>query len=228
MIRILVVFSIVCLMSLSFMTLTADAQDKILGPYLWMIAPTVANQGGQNSTDIDSLDVASDGDVTEDKVARNAAEEGDVVGDYEWTFGTLADDGNINALLVSEGMTGIADMNDVSSYALVTLKTNTAQPGTAMGVSSDDSIKVWLNGEVVHKNATNRGRGAANSFQDHFTVDLIKGDNLLMVKVSERGGGWGMHVGVGGNYTIEDPAAGLPVEPLNKLTTRWAHIKNSR
>ena len=42
----------------------------------------------------------------------------------------------------------------------------------------------------------NRGRGDANTFQDTFDVNLKSGSNLLMVKVSERAGGWGMYVGV--------------------------------
>ena len=62
-----------------------------------------------------------------------------------------------------------------------------------MRVGSDDAIKVWLNGEVVHNNPVNRG---ASDFQDVFQVDLVVGDNLLMVKVSERGGGWSMFVGI--------------------------------
>ena len=228
MFRRLFVIGLVCLMSLSIMALNADAQHSIFGPYLWVVAPTEANQGGQNSTNIDSLDVASDGDVTEEKVAKNGAREGDAVGDYEWTSGTLANDGNINTLMVNIGMTHIADFNDVTSYALVILKTNRAQNGVTMGVSSDDSVKVWLNGEVVHTNAVNRGRGAANAFQDNLKVDLKKGNNLFMVKVSERGGGWGMHFGVGGEYEIEEVDAILPVEPTRKLTTQWAQIKNAR
>ncbi|MCG9129842.1 hypothetical protein JT359_19805 [Candidatus Poribacteria bacterium] len=219
---------VICLMSLSLMSLSANAQQKISGPWLWMIAPTDANQGGQASTDIDSLDEASDGDVTEEEVAKKGAKEGDEVGNYEWTLGTLANDGDINALVVSKGMDKNADLNDITSYALIVLETKKAQNGVSMGASSDDSIKIWLNGEVVHKNAVNRGRGGANTFQDNFKVDLKKGNNLLMVKVSERGGGWGMFIGVGGDYEINDIDAVLPVEPMNKLTTRWAKIKNNR
>ena len=215
-------------MSLSLVALTANAQQKILGPWLWMIAPTDANQGGQASTDIDSLDEASDGDVTEEEIAKKGAEEGDEVGEYEWTLGSLANNGDINALVVSKGMSNNADLNDITSYALVVLKTKKAQNGVSMGASSDDSIKIWLNGEVVHKNAVNRGRGGENTFQDNFKVDLKNGNNLLMVKVSERGGGWGMHIGVGGDYEIVDIDAVLPVEPTSKLTTRWAQIKKSR
>ena len=55
-----------------------------------MIAATEANQGGANSTDEDSLAEASGGDVTEDGVAANGANEGDKVGDLEWTLGEIS------------------------------------------------------------------------------------------------------------------------------------------
>ena len=109
-------------------------------------------------------------------------------------------DGNINAMLVDIGMTDIADFNDVTSYAIIIIESAQEQRNVTMGVSSDDSIKVWLNGEVVHKNAINRGRGGANEFQDEFQVNLKEGANLLMVKVSERGGGWGMNVGIDADF----------------------------
>ena len=222
------VIGLVCIMSLSIMTLTADALTPVNGPYLWMIAPCAPNQGGQNSTNVDSLDVASNGDVDEDEIAKKGAKEGDVVGDYEWTEATLPADGNINAMLVNADMVQNGDLNDITSYALVVLKTTRAQPNVAMGVSSDDSVKVWVNGDVVHTNAVNRGRGGAGAYQDNFKIDLKKGNNLLMIKVSERGGGWGMYVGVAGDYKLIGIDAILPVEPADKLTTQWAQIKNFR
>ena len=221
----LCIIGLVCLMSFSVMTLTADAQQKILGPYLWMIAKTAGGQGGAGSTNIDSLDDASRGKVTEEEIAKHGAREGDEVGDYEWTSGTLANNGDINVLVNQTGME-VGGLDDITSYALIVLKTKRAQKDVAMGVSSDDSVKVWLNGEVVHTNAVNRGRGGENSFQDHLKIDLKKGNNLFMIKVSERGGGWGMHFGVGGDYELAEIDAILPVEPLGKLTTQWAQIKN--
>ena len=107
-------------------------------------------------------------------------------------------------------------LDDITSYALIVLRTKRAQANVAMGVSSDDSVKVWVNGEVVHTNATNRGRGNDNTFQDHLKVDLKKGNNLIMIKVSERTGGWGMHFGVGGDYELAEINAILPVEPAGK------------
>ena len=201
------------------------ANRRITGPWLWMIAPTEANEGGQNSTDVDSLDEASKGKVTEEKVVRNGAKAGDVVGDYEWTLGTLPANGDINAMLVSIGMTNNGDLNDYTSYALITLRTTKAQRDVQMGVNSDDSIKVWLNGEVVHTNPMNRGRGDANTFQDTFDVDLKRGSNLLMVKVGERGGGWGQFVGVDAEFALSSTPGLLSVEPTGKLVTQWAKMK---
>ena len=200
----------------------------ITGEWLWMIAPTEANQGGANSTDIDSLAVASNDDVTEEDIAMNGAAEGDEVGDYAWTLGELPADGNINTMLVELGVTENTDFNDVTSYALITLVSEEDVEGAMIGVSSDDSVKVWLNGEVVHTNAVNRGRGGADSFQDSFAVNLVKGDNLLMIKVSERGGGWGMYAGI--NVPVEagykSPAElGTSVEAAGKLLTTWGNLK---
>ena len=185
-----------CLISFPMMTHISHAQERISGPWLWMIALTEVNEGGQTSTDIDSLDEASKGRTSEEHVAENGANEGDEVSGYKWTPGELPADGNINAMLVDIGMTEIANFDDVTSYAIIILESDSAQRNVAMGVSSDDSIKVWLNGAVVHKNAVNRGRGGPNEFQDEFQVNLKEGANLLMVKVSERGGGWGMNVGI--------------------------------
>ena len=200
----------------------------ITGEWLWMIAPTEANQGGANSTDIDSLAVASNDDVTEEMVAKDGATEGDEVGDYAWTLGELPANGDINAMLVELGVTENTDFNDVTSYALITLVADDDMEGVMIGVSSDDSVKVWLNGEEVHNNPVNRGRGGADSFQDSFAVDLVKGDNLLMIKVSERGGGWGMYAGI--NAPVEAmykaPAElGTSVEAAGKLLTTWGNLK---
>ena len=168
--------------------------NKITGPWLWMIAPTEAGQGGANSTDVDSLADASGGNVTEAEVAANGAREGDAVGNYVWTLGEISPTGddNVNNLLNKIGL-GSGDVDDHSSYALITLESTTAQPDVTMRVGSDDSIKVWLNGEVVHNNPVNRG---AQDFQEKFTVDLKQGDNLLLVKVSDYQAGWSMFVGI--------------------------------
>ena len=204
--RKLFVIGIAFLMMFSVMSHTAEAQDQILGPWLWMIAKTESGQGGAASTDIDSLAVASDNKVTEEMVAKNGAKEGDAVGDYKWTLAELPENGDINTVVNSTGMAEGA-LDDVSSYALYTYKSDKAQEAT-MKTGSDDSIKVWVNGEVAFTNAVNRGR---NRWQDEFGISLKQGDNLLLVKVSERGGGWGMHVGI-----LEEPYV-----PVVDILTNW-------
>ena len=186
----------------------AEAQQKITGPWLWVIAPTPPSQGGAASTDIDSLAVASGGSVTEAAIATNGANAGDAVGPLVWTLGEISETGgdNINDVINKIGL-GRGDINDHSSYALITLESRQGQR-VQMRVGSDDSIKVWLNGNVVHRHAVNRGAG---DFQDTFQVGLKKGDNLLLVKVSERGGGWSMFVGVNADVNaVYKPSRGNP------------------
>ena len=205
MFRKLCIIGLVCLMSLSVMTLTADAQEQILGPWLWMIVK-LDGGGGAAATDIDSLADASNDKVTEEMVAKNGAKEGDEVGDYEWTLAELPANGDINTVVNESGMEEGA-LDHITSYALYTYKSDKAQKVT-MKTGSDDSIKVWINGEVAFKNAVNRGRGM---WQDEFAIDLKQGDNLIMVKVSEAGGGWGMHVGI----------SETPFVPVVDILTDW-------
>ena len=215
--RKLFTIGLACLIALFVIAQGADAQDKITGPWLWMIAPTEAGQGGAAATDVDSLAEASGGDVTEEMIANNGANEGDAVGDLVWTLGEISETGgnNVNDTVTDIGL-GEGDVNDHSSYALITLESDSDQDGVDMRVGSDDSVKVWLNGEEVHKNAVNRGAG---DFQDTFQVDIKKGDNLLLVKVSERGGGWSMFVGVDADVT----AVFKPATPgvAGKITGPW-------
>ena len=55
-------------------------------------------------------------------------------------------------------------------------------------IGSDDGVKAWLNGKVVHENNTGRG---VTPGQDKAQVSLQKGWNTLMLKITQGGGGWG-------------------------------------
>ncbi len=189
--------------------------DKITGPWLWMIAPTEAGQGGANSINVDSLAEVSNGAVTETDVTTNGAREGDAVGNYMWTLTKIAETGgnNVNDLLNKIGF-GSGNVEHHSSYALITLESATARSDVTMRTGSDDAIKVWLNGEVVHNNPIDRG---AEDFQDKFTVDLKQGDNLLLVKVSNWRGWWSMFVGIDAdvNAVYKPPTDPVVSEDVN-------------
>jgi hypothetical protein len=58
-------------------------------------------------------------------------------------------------------------------------------------VGSDDGVRVWINGEIVHTNPTYR---AAEPDLDRVPVRLKKGWNKLLVKVLQGAGGWGYYV----------------------------------
>ncbi len=57
-----------------------------------------------------------------------------------------------------------------------------------MELGSDDGVKVWLNGELVH--AKNAARGVTPG-EDVFTVNLREGKNSLLLKITQSTGGWG-------------------------------------
>jgi hypothetical protein len=118
------------------------------------------------------------------------------------------------------GWVGLAaDINDYSAYFYTEIESASAQAGVTMKVGTDDSVKVWVNGEVVHTNAVDRG---ASDFIDEFTADLKQGNNPVLVKSSERGGGWSMFFGIEGDPAV---APFVAVEPAGKLTTNWGSVK---
>jgi len=59
---------------------------------------------------------------------------------------------------------------------------------TDLLVGSDDGVKVWLNGTLVHNNHSHRGWRAD---QDRKRIHLKKGANILLIKVDEGVGAWG-------------------------------------
>ena len=60
-----------------------------------------------------------------------------------------------------------------------------------MLVGSDDGVRIWLNGSLIHTNPAYRG---AYPDQDRIPATLEKGWNTLLIKVLQGGGGWGYYV----------------------------------
>jgi hypothetical protein len=206
------------------------APDKIEGPWMWIITPSEAGRGGAASTDIDGIDEATKGKLTEEEVALEGITDKILKVKFpdklKWTEGEIAPTGgnNINDMLIKIKLGPGGDVNDYCSYAVINAVSKVKKAGVEARVGSDDSVKVWMNGEEVHKNAVNRGAG---DFQDTFEVDLKKGDNVFMVKVCERGGGWSMFAGIDAPLEYNLKFKGLPVEPAGKLATQWAAVKRS-
>ena len=129
-----------------------EAGPKIVGPWLWAIAP------GAGVSNTDLLEKASKGVATEVKVATFGATEGKPVGSSKWTAHNLAAVGgdNINEMTDALGWGSGSEVYDHVVYGSTTLNSPRKQE-TTMLVGSDDGVKVWLNGEVVHYNPTHPG-----------------------------------------------------------------------
>ena len=156
---------------------------KITGPWLWAIVP-----GTRLEDNVDFLALATNGGATEIKVATNGAKEGKAVGNSsKWTLHRLSSSGgdNINRMTAALGWGEREEIYDHIVYGSVVLDSPAAQQ-TTMLVGSDDAVKVWLNGEVVHQAFVARG---ADDYQDFFPVTLKQGRNVLLVALDNHGHG---------------------------------------
>ena len=166
----------------------AAAGPKIEGPWLWMTVPTGEPGGAAAAASgEDYLKAASNGSVTEKRIATNGATPGDKVGKKAWTPGRLAPTGedNINQVVNATGL-GTGNIEYHVAYGSIALNTLEEQQ-TRMYVGSDDAVKVWINGALVHNNPVDRG---ASNYRESFSVTLKKGKNLLLVAIYEKWGGW--------------------------------------
>lgn len=175
---------------------------KIEGPWLWML---VRDASLDDSTDL--LAKASGGIVTEESISTHGATIGGKIGDYQWTPLSISGTGNNNIQDMARQIKW--NGNNQVIYGFVPLK-SPRQQLINMYVGSDDSVKVWLNGELVHKNITSRG---AADYQESFPVTLKQGKNILLVAVGQGVGRWSGFFGFQANaeYTI------LPVDSYTTL-----------
>ena len=174
---------------------------KITGPWLWVIVP-----GTRLDENTDFLARASRGAATETKVSTNGAVAGKAVGDSVWTWHHLQTTGNnINNMTESLGWGTGSEIYDHIIYGSVILDSPSEQL-TRMFVGSDDSVKVWLNGELVHKVLSNRG--GTNNYEDVIPVTLKQGKNALLVAIDNHGhGGFSGYFGFAPDtqYTVFRP-----------------------
>ncbi len=183
------------------------AGPKIEGPWLWALVP---------ATQLDDRDLLAEvtrGTATEVKVATFGATEGKAVGDSKWRAHILSATGgdNINEMTAALGWGSRDEIYDHVVYGSISLQSPREQT-TMMLVGSDDSVKVWLNGELVHQALTGRG---ADDYQDAFSVALKRGTNVLLVAIDNHGHGhfsgfFGFEAGT--EYTVNRPDARIVVQ----------------
>ncbi len=74
-------------------------------------------------------------------------------------------------------------------------------------LGSDDGVKVWLNGELIHTHNIHRGSAPG---QDVIPLDLKAGRNVFLLKISNDDGGWGFHFEL--KDDVGGPVPGLKTE----------------
>jgi len=73
---------------------------------------------------------------------------------------------------------------NASAYLRTTIQADKPREAT-FGFRSDDAIKIWLNGVLIHSNKALRGVTTAT---DTVKLNLVAGENKLLVKVTNGGG----------------------------------------
>ena len=192
---------------------TDISAPKITKSWLWMIVPT-GNIGGERAarSGVDFLARASDGEVTELKVATDGTTEGSPVGSKVWTIGELSPTyhSNLEVMGVDTNLL-VGDFSNHVAYGFLALESPREQQ-TKMLIGSSDAVKVWLNGELVHYNFVNR---YSNDYQDQAPVTLKTGENILLVAVYNSYGRWSGFFG----FTSRAEYTVLPPGPRFSLTT---------
>ena len=243
---------------------------SIRGPWLWMVVPTDPIAGNGVSADIDSLADASGDTITEAHVAQNGVNEGDTIGYRQWSLSdigsgrrcrkynltlcvdpTVCWDDNINNVVGALGLGTGYNTKAYTAYALINLIAP-REHERILDVKSGDAIKVWLNGNLVHRAAAkNLGcrkidvplacdprvcisdPARQESDVSAIPVTLKAGSNLLLVKVRQHGEYWNMNAEFFGDFTTAAPKAKTTVDlpptstPEIPVTTTTLNISPS-
>ncbi len=98
-------------------------------------------------------------------------------------------------------------INNSETYLATVLNSDKTQT-TMLALGSDDAVKVWLNGELVHQNLAYRG---VVPDQDMIPITLQVGENQLLVRVLNAQGGWGLTARTLGKTELQTVFADLAV-----------------
>jgi HEAT repeat protein len=87
---------------------------------------------------------------------------------------------------------------------LRTILTSEQEQQAVLELGSDDGVKVWVNGKLAHANNAAR---ACSPGEDKANLALKQGENVLLLKITQSGGGWAAVA------RLRDPAG----KPLSKV-----------
>ncbi|MEN6577855.1 MAG: DUF1080 domain-containing protein [Phycisphaerales bacterium] len=110
----------------------------------------------------------------------------------------------------------IGNVQDAAAYLKASVWSAQAQKAT-LQLGTDDGVKVWLNGRMVHANNASRG---VTPDEDKVPVTLQQGVNELLLKVTNGSGDWGAIARFAGE-------GGKPLENINEISPQFAGERGS-
>lgn len=101
-------------------------------------------------------------------------------------------DGNAEWRPITAPLNGIVDLQKLMSgdnkvAYLRTILTSEQEQQAVLELGSDDGVKVWVNGKFAHANNASR---PCSPGEDKASVTLRQGENVLLLKITQSGGGW--------------------------------------
>ena len=174
---------------------SAIGGPMIEGPWVWIVVPA-------EHLDKDWLATADSGGVngvTEQKIATFGARPGSTIGDEVWTVSKIGHRSrNISDMVESIGE---EKKSNRAVYGSIILESPSEQK-TVMLQGSNGLVKIWINGELVHKDTSKKGW--PYNYEKFFPVTLKQGANVLLVAIqseyTDLSGFFGFEEGV--EYTV--------------------------
>jgi hypothetical protein len=113
---------------------------------------------------------------------------------------------------------------NAATYLFRTVRAASARQ-VQVGLGSDDGVKLWLNGQLVHEVAGPRGLTAG---QDQVTLSLAAGENQLLMKVVNEGGAYAFAFAPGAELHLEESlrlAAVLALTPEQRTAEQTKQLR---
>jgi len=107
-----------------------------------------------------------------------------------------------------------------STYLFRTIHSGIEQE-RELSIGSDDSFKIWINGKLVADKYISRGLAPD---QDKVKVRLAKGENKLLFKVSNGGGGYGFYFKTEAIPLPGEVVTAMKVEPAKRSEEQQATL----
>ena len=121
----------------------------------------------------------------------------------------------------------LGDHAYVYSYAFTEIESS-SDSTILFGLGSDDAVKMWVNGELVHSNFEGR---PVTSDQDLVPAKIKNGKNTILLKIHNMQGDWGFSLRPLGEETLPDmlitSAALGQLDRLNLLIDQGADVNST-